>query len=189
VSDESEQTDNPTDLLITCPHCREEMQVGVDALNSSIACPHCGQTFVATPGEQEIVDDTEPDAEEEIEPARDDELDENRIKQVASLRRSLYRARSYCVVGMITCIVTAIQLVLYAIRFARAGEANKTIGFILCAIAALIGGWFLYVKGSSINREIASLMHHDEPAAPPDFSRLSDGSQRWKNLEDMTGGK
>jgi hypothetical protein len=36
-----------------------------------------------------------------------------------------------------------------------------------------------------MKREIEASSHHDDPDRPPDFRSLSDGSQRWNNLNDV----
>jgi hypothetical protein len=48
----------------------------------------------------------------------------------------------------------------------------------------MMAGSFLLRQVAALNRELRQPAL-TEPAAPPDFSTLSDGSQRWKNLEDM----
>jgi hypothetical protein len=163
------------------------VDVNPDSIGQSIECPHCQQPFMATNDPlQTIVDDTEPEPEDE--PVESDaELDENRIKQVSALRRSLYRGRSYCIVGVIACVVTAIQLVINTVLKAREeGFGSKPIGYVICTIVLLIAASFLLRKAQAIQTELTNLHHPEQPAGDPDFSTLSDGSQRWKNLEDMT---
>ena len=48
----------------------------------------------------------------------------------------------------------------------------------------MMAGSFLLRQVAALNRELRRPAV-TEPEAPPDFSTLSDGSQRWKNLEDM----
>src|SRR5688500_20375866 len=62
---------------------------------------------------------TPNDAHEPGEDERADELDGLRIRQLSALRRGAYRGRSYALIGVGACVVTAIQLLLMMIAHVR----------------------------------------------------------------------
>jgi len=79
----------------------------------------------------------------------------------------------------------AAQLALMAVQSARArGWHLIPIGFLLAALAAVLVAVRFVQKAIETTREIRQ-MSVPPPSDPPDLSTLSDGSQRWKNLEDM----
>jgi hypothetical protein len=51
-------------------------------------------------------------------------------------------------------------------------------------VAAVIAGGHFVARIVELNHELQQSAL-SEPEAPPDFSTLSDGSQQWKNLEQM----
>ena len=150
-------------------------------------------------------DDLEPDAFDVVDdeprdgPADDDgasgavetrAIDAVRVRQLSALRRGAYRTRSYCFVALGLCAVAAAQLVLFAVRHVRAaGWQLRPVGYVCGALAATMAGAFFFRRAAELNRELrqrpAALA---EPQTPPDFSTLSDGSQSWKNLEQMREG-
>jgi hypothetical protein len=123
--------------------------------------------------------------EAEAPPAPDrDDLDGLRIRQVYQLRRSIYRARRYWLVGMGICIVAAGQIVwkLFTSSPGSMGVSNAHAAVL--AIACLVGAVFCIRQAAQLGRS-ARQSTLQEPEQPPDFSSLSDGSQHWKNLEAM----
>jgi len=114
----------------------------------------------------------------------DDHLDSNRIRQMAALRRSAIRARSYCVIAIGGCLVGAAEFIFDAVRRWRIHGFIVAILYSLAALVLLGLGWH-FVR-------VALRLHHEakksalpEPTDAPDFSPLQDGSQFGKNLEDM----
>ena len=117
-------------------------------------------------------------------------IDAARVRQLSALRRGAYRTRSYCFVALGLCAVAAAQLVLFAVRHVRAaGWQLRPVGYVCGALAAAMAGAFFFRRAAELNRELrqrpAALA---DPQTPPDFSTLSDGSQSWKNLEQMREG-
>jgi hypothetical protein len=110
------------------------------------------------------------------------ELNELRIRQMATLRRSAYRGRSYAIIGVTACIVMAVQLLWTIVRSRRLDF--WTIAFALMTIFSIWGAIFCIRRAIAMNREAkqSTLL---EPPTPPDFSTLSDGSQLAKNLEEI----
>jgi hypothetical protein len=116
---------------------------------------------------------------------RDDELDELRIRQVAMLRRSAYRARSYAMLAAAVCAIATLELPYMAIREVSAvGWGVWPIARLMLTIVAFRGMIFFARKAGQLNRE-ALHVKLPEPSTPPDFSTLNDGSQFAKNLDEV----
>ncbi len=97
----------------------------------------------------------------------------------------MYRLRSCFVIAAVACIVVAIQLAWMIFQRARAGVWDKrAIGYILFVVLALIATRYFIRRATAAHRE-AVQSRIDAPTSPPDFSTLGDGSQRWKNLENI----
>jgi hypothetical protein len=64
----------------------------------------------------------------------------------------------------------------------RRGSIVLPIGFCFAAAAALMGSSYFIRSALLLTKEIRTSFSIPEPTTPPDFSTLSDGSQRWKNL-------
>jgi hypothetical protein len=118
----------------------------------------------------------------------DDHLNSNRIRQMAALRRSAIRSRSYCVIAIGGCVVGAADFVFFAIR--RLLGHPSTLG-ILIAITYFLAAAILLFSSRYFVR-LARRFHGQanqsaipEPTMPPDFSKLQDGSQIVRNLEEM----
>jgi len=129
-----------------------------------------------------VVDDTVDTVA--AEPA--DQLNSLRIQQLTRLRRSAIRSRSWYLIGTIVAYVATAELAFKAVqcvRYERGWGLWPSI-FVLCAISSGIAAPFFLYRCIQFHREIQVPML-DEPATPPDFSTLGDGSQRWKNLEEI----
>jgi hypothetical protein len=114
-----------------------------------------------------------------------DHLDALRVRQLSAVRRGAYRTRSYCVIGLGVCAVAAVQLVVMAVRHVRAaGWEWRPVGYLCGVAAAMMAAAFLSRQVAELTRELRRPALA-EPEAPPDLSTLSDGSQHWKNLENM----
>ena len=134
-----------------------------------------------------IDDEAESDLTERAdEPAESAvELDEQRIRHIATLRRALYRSRSYAIVAMCAAAVVGVQLAMMTYgAFRRDGHwlsaTAMLIGTMVCAIVA----HHFYRRAVALHQE-AKQTHLSPPTDSADFATLSDGSQRWKNLEDV----
>lgn len=169
-----------------CPACGAVIAAATG--QRLLVCPECGeQSFIP----DEPPTGTSPD--EHLKPAESStspeaELNGLRIRQVANLRRGAYRSRSWSVIAAVCCLVGAAQLVQMAVHVARHGRVMLPIGFCLAAAAALLGSGYFIRSAVLLTREIRS-SSLSEPSTPPDFSSLSDGSQHWRNLDEISGGK
>jgi hypothetical protein len=159
-----------------CPHCGQP--VGAPAGTAAeFTCPHCGGTF-ATPA---FAIGSDPH-----EPSRDDELDALRIRQLSALRRATYRSRSYAVIAMIVCVVAAVQAAVLLARHVMQGAfAGATVALACIVVAAAYGSWFFAHRAARLHAEATAPRLTDPPPREPDFSQLSNGSQRWKSLEQI----
>ena len=138
--------------------------------SEQISCPHCGQPFVLPQGAG--VRDAQA------------ELDGQRIRKFAAVRRAAYRSRSYCVIAVGGCVVGAIELLYHAI--AGYGVLGKVRGaaYVIVAIGLLWGAKHFAGLAANYLRE-AKRSALPPPTAPPDFAPLSDGSQIVRDLEQM----
>jgi hypothetical protein len=127
------------------------------------------------------IDDPESDSAED----RSAELDGLKIQQLAALRRAAYRSRSHAVIAMLVCAVAVVQagilLVQHLLHIGIGPRVPVYAGFVLVGVYGTI---FFMRRAIALHRE-ARQSHLDSPSIPPDFSSLDDGSQRWKNLEDL----
>ena len=65
------------------------------------------------------------------------------------------------------------------------GSVVLPIGFCLAAAAAVVGSGYFVRSVMRLTREIRASFLTDPPT-PPDFSTLSDGSQQWRNLDEIS---
>jgi hypothetical protein len=154
-----------------------------------LQCPQCGQQFfVSTDGAEELAsaDDEGQTQTPEDDAKADADLSELRIRQVSDLRRGAIRSRSWLIVVAVACVVGAGQLIYLAVRQYHAGHRRGALRDVLCAAVALLIVPYLVRRIRQLGNEIRETRLKD-PQTPPDFSTLSDGSQRWTNLEDLTG--
>ena len=149
-------------------------------------CPYCNTEFFASADTAhfDVVDDTADTDEEAIEPQAT--LDNNKIRQLSALRRGTLRARSWCWIATTVAAAAAVELLIKAGQNAVHTHAvtGRAIGFVLFATLAVILAMNTFRTGKQLTAEIKA-SRLDEPASDPDFSSLSDGSQRWKNLHDI----
>jgi hypothetical protein len=113
-----------------------------------------------------------------------DELDGIRIRRLAAERRAAYRARSHCIIGAAACFVLELQLVWMLWRRSSTAFGPWAFAYYATAVLAAAGVLYFSRRAMQLHRE-ANRRVLDEPVTPPDFSTLSDGSQRWKNLDDI----
>lgn len=188
------EVDAPVGL--TCPNCGAP----VDAAHVSgpiAQCPACGtQFFPPALDDVDLADATETGGETEASAQSESELEALRIRHFSVLRRSAYRTRSYFIVGVVACLILAIQLVIWVVGDIRhgAGWRGRPIIYLLTAGAALVGAFEFWLHVARVQRaidaEVAARALEELEAArhEPDFSMLSDGSHHARNLELMTGG-
>ena len=178
MDEEPTSADTPETSATTfdCPSCSQPVEVPLGPEEQVATCPHCGSEFTVPAAT----------SDERSEPSsREAELDSLRIRQLGAAKRAAYRSRSYAVIGVIFCAAAAGQLIWNAI--ARVRSTGWTIRPILFLVFAGLFVWltiYLVRRAIELTRE-AKETRLEEPTAPPDFSHLSDGSQRWKDLENI----
>lgn len=182
--------EQPDALSYQCPHCGQIVSPQ-DPTQPIVNCPRCGQAFSI--GDEQAVA-TSADADEEadararaeIEARREADLSEVRIRQVAGLRRGAYRSRSWLLIGAFTCVVAIAQLIHLTIRDWRLGMRLAVAIWLVLLVAVGCVLFYFARRIRAFNQEIRQTKL-PEPTTPPDFSTLSDGSQRWRNLEQLSG--
>jgi predicted RNA-binding Zn-ribbon protein involved in translation (DUF1610 family) len=181
---ETIESENPH--RVHCPACGVDVEVQSQP-GSFPLCPNCGEQLVLageptadpTVSDEHIAPGSEPTDNEE-------ELNGVRIRQITTLRRGAIRARSWCLIAAGVCIVAAVQLLIEAAADIRRDHLLqlRPISFVLYAIIGIIGAVFFLRRAHVLKQEIDTTAVQ-RPTTPPDFSALSDGSQRWKNLDDI----
>ncbi|HEV8378922.1 MAG TPA: hypothetical protein VGP99_08730 [Tepidisphaeraceae bacterium] len=136
------------------------------------------------PSEEFVVHDDLPKDDDLPPQSSQDDLDNKRIRQIARLRRSAVRSRGYLLIGGILCAVLGMQLIWNSISRFRGGLNVVGSAYLMAAAILFALAWRAFLRSQQLKREAAASTLSD-PKTPPDFSRLSDGSQSWKNLEDM----
>ncbi len=163
----------------TCPHCGTSLDAAPEESPRDVVCPQCGGLTVIPAIDVNQADEPAPSCD------TDDELSSVRIRQLAAGRRAAYRSRSYCVIGALVCVVAVVQLTWNGIALLRAtGAGLRTTSYLLAAGAAGWGALYFFRKAMEMDRE-AKRSALPEATGEPDFAPLSDGSQRWKDLEDI----
>jgi DNA-directed RNA polymerase subunit RPC12/RpoP len=169
-----------------CPACGKAVAAS-DPSQSVLQCPDCGQQFfVPAPPDADSALNEEQDRDDDAaeEARREAELSELRISQVANLRRGAIRSRSWFIVGAVAGVVGAAQFIYFAIAKYRTGQRAGPLRDLLCAVVLLAIVPYFTRRIRQLGHEIAESRLKD-PIAPPDFSTLSDGSQRWTNLDQL----
>lgn len=176
-------------MPLYCPFCGAALPLSI-AGRDVVQCPECGAEL-SLAGERTAASVGSTDFELTGTPAdrRGDfaqELDGLRIRQVSTLRRGTSRARSYVVIALIISVVASVQLILMTIdHVAAGGWGLMPVGYLLFVGVLLMLAGYFGRRALELHREL-----HTPPPLPPvegepDFSTLSDGSQHWKNLEDI----
>jgi hypothetical protein len=161
------------------------VDVDAESAGKLVRCPYCSCEFFASAEQShlEVVDDTPADQNPlDTEHA----FDKLRIKNLTALRMGAIRARSWWLIGMLLATVLAVELLCKAIDFVRAFHRWGWIPTleIVVSILAIACARHAMRRAAEFKKEIdrSAIV---EPSDPPDFSTLSDGSDRWKNLEDI----
>jgi len=171
---------NPSDLP-ACPDCGGPGVQAATAMSNIARCQECGREFFAENGP------VDPDESEPKTPSGgiESEFDRIRIRQLSSMRRAIYRSRSHVLIASSVCVAAAAQCVYLAVRGVQAGGWSLApVLLLLPVLPALIGAGFFARRAMAFHRE-ARLTAQADPATPPDFSTLADGSQRASNLENI----
>ncbi len=162
---------------VVCPACNYTITTAESPEESLTYCPACGADLEAVRAEADF--QREQALRIEVERRqRDQQLNEVRIKQVLTERRSLFRTRSYFVVLGTAALVIAIQIAIYSVyRLQHGGFSFRVGAYIAAFLPLLLLMRFCWRKIRQYNLELATPLL-PEPAADPDFSTLSDGTQR-----------
>lgn len=107
---------------------------------------------------------------------------------MAALRRADIRSRSWCVTALAACLVGSAEFVFDATR-----RWPRPLDFRGIAVSSLYGIFAIALLLAAIHFfRLARRYHHkarqsalQPPTSPPDFSKLQDGSQIVRNLEEM----
>ncbi len=172
-----------TDRRFACPGCDEAVDVAAESVGQLVRCPYCNSEFFAADGRthDEVVDDTA--AVDDDAPAPD-ELNSARVRQLAALRLATLRTRSWWLIGLLMSALTALDLlgkaVVYVWEFHAWGVRPTWLAVGGSAAAAVAVAAYRAARALAREAATSSLT---EPAAPPDFSTLDDGSNRWRGLE------
>ena len=86
--------------------------------------------------------------------------------------------------GGIVCAVLGMQLIWNSISRFRVGNNSTASFFLLAAVVLFVLAVKAFLRAQQLRRE-AKASALSGPTTPPDFSKLSDGSQTWENLKDI----
>lgn len=115
-----------------------------------------------------------------------DDLDVAKIHQLSTARRTTIRIRSYWTVAAIACTVGMVQAACNLVRhIAQSRFDHKAFAFAAIILALGAAAFYCARQAMRTHRQLRSLATPD-PDTPPDFSKLSDGSQYWRNLQRLT---
>ena len=177
----SESWDQVEDLV--CPECGQPLEAIRGDVAQLARCPACENEFVipAVDGSTELAE-----AEEVEQPvAPESELDGLRMRQMVTARRAAIRSRTYMLLGAMLCAVGCAKLItLMVSHIGREGWSRLVIGYGIFAGLAIVGAFYCLRRAGELNKESKGSAL-PEPAEPPDFGPLSDGSQHVKNLEEI----
>ncbi|QOV88471.1 hypothetical protein [Humisphaera borealis] len=168
-----------------CPSCGKSFSPALETAGSDglIACPACGyQSSYAS----DVSDaDRELALRMEVEQrTREAHLNDIRVKQILTERRSLFRMRSYFVALAVTAAVAAGQLGIWSYgRLMRGGVDLFVIGYLAAILGLAVAAAVCMRQIRRYNAELATPMQ-TEDLPSPDFSTLSDGSQRLNSVAD-----
>lgn len=161
------------------------VEVGVGEAARVEVCPVCHTPFVVAgaDGSTEILDAEDPRVTA-LE-RRASELDGLRMRHVIVQRRTAARSRTYAILGAGVCAMGAIKLVIMACHEAEfVGWRVRQGAFVVVAMLAAWGAVYFARRAAYWGKE-SRAGQMPEPEAAPDFSTLSDGSQRARDLEDI----
>lgn len=183
----SEVPDEQSTTGYLCPHCQELVPGGGGESSREIQCPHCGGMVLLPAADGTFAAPSEEEGERLLRPAlRDDELDGLKIRNIAVGRRALIRARTYALVAVLGCLFAVVKGALAAGALVRARGWGLRAGlYLLIAVAAGMGIGYFGRRLYRLHRELTRPPAPDPNLPAPDFTELSDGSQRWENLDRM----
>jgi hypothetical protein len=183
VAEPSPESSQPTHTVI-CPVCEGPVEIPQHLAEHSLVCPHCGQGL--EPGAGGPSDAAEGSAPE---PGESAELDANRIRKLARLKRAADRTASYLIIVLVACVVGAAELIYDAgwrLEHQPAGLHSwffPTIYLLAGLLLMRLALMFFRLARDARQKARESML--TEPQAEPDFSTLQDGSQTATHLEQM----
>ena len=157
-----------------CPSCEGVVSDPAGDGFGGMVCTRCGAVFSV------------PEEEEEVREVVGEggQLSAARVRALSARKRSLIRTRTYVVVGMVVCAVAGVALVI------KGGQGVAAMGTVGLRQMALAGAGLLCLAGARYFLGLAGRYAAEidatalaEPTTPPNFSGLSNGEQRWTNLE------
>ena len=112
-------------------------------------------------------------------------LDQQRVRGVVLERRAMLRSRSYLIVAACACGGVFLQSIWLVVR--ETLHQRSVLALAMWIATAALSAWGC-IKAMNRARVISAGLRTVEPKidrVQPDFSALSDGSQRSRNLEDV----
>ena len=174
----SDAEPSPEQHEFVCPICGGRLLVAPSNVEQIAACPLCHEDMTI-PAMVET-----QDADLSAGGPNDDELDALRIQQRATLRRAIYRSRSYAIIAAVVCVVATVQLGQFAYRAIRTNSAVWAVAYLFAMIGSALGAIYFYRRALALHQETRR-PELSAPEHPPDFSTLGDGSEQWQKLHDV----
>lgn len=170
---------------LICPHCGAAVQRPEDFMQNAVTCPACGEEFVIA----HELHDGEPDeeaarAEAQAEFDRQRDLNDTRIRALSAERRATYRTRTFLFIAVVVLLAAIYEIVRRIFGRDYGYNAFGKAALAVLLIGCAIGVRFFFRKLVRTQRELNQPMQ-PEPTEPPDFTALEDGSQTWRQLEEM----
>ena len=160
----------PPEFELNCPACGQVV-FGQNALQAMFKCPACGTEFLPPLGQ---VTDT-----------REDELSALRIQNFSTLRRATYRSRSHFIVGAAATFIADVEMLMLISRSLPRRAWLNTFAALCVGVAMSMLFWHCVKRVMQLTKELRE-SKLESPTEPQDFSNLGDGSQRVRDLENLT---
>ena len=170
-----------TAALFACPNCEQQFEVTPAISPQVVQCPAC-EVDVMIPASDGT---TEFPLDYEDPKVRGSELDGLKMRQIVTARRAAIRSRTYMLLGAMLCAVGCAKLITLIVPLVRRdGWTRLAVGYAIFAALAVFGTLHCLKRAAELNQE-SKAPAIPEPETPPDFTALSDGSQRVRNLEEI----
>jgi hypothetical protein len=173
----SDDASNTSEFI--CPVCGGAMLIAPGTIEPTVSCPVC-HTDLTISLALYGCDVAEDDADD-----RADELDHARITQRATLRRALYRSRSYAIIAAVVCAVGTVQLGVSSYHAIRTHAIVWAGVYTVLMVAGVIGAGYFYRRAIAFHHEAKQSHASVDPNILPDFSTLNSGSPPWEKLNDV----
>lgn len=159
----------PPEFEMHCPGCGH-LVYGQNPLQTFFKCPDCGTEFIPPRGEQSD--------------SRDVELSGLHIQNVSVLRRATYRTRSHFIIGSAASLVATVEMLLMLFRSWQYHTWLGAIASLCVGTALAVLFWHCLTRALQLTKELHE-SKLESPTEPQDFSKLGDGSQRIRDLENL----